>query len=230
MRSLVAAVVTLALLLGLPSGVRLTGAWGRWGFPPPPRYEDFVHLRQIEVSQTIAWRRHTRRVSYAQLLAGEDLWADMHFGDWDRLPAAWRWPPLARLLRTGLAVADAPDVWGRMTASDWDRVAQPVRAIAFLDMVEAWRACLEPGAERDLPPAVVGTRLRAIAMAESWFDHRAVHVNGDDSLDLGLGQASAFARETLRQLHAAGAVDFTLADEEYFEPFGATRALVFCSA
>jgi hypothetical protein len=67
--------------------------------------------------------------------------------------------------------------------------------------------------------------LQAVAMAESWFEHRAININSDGSQDIGLPGASEYARDALRRLHAAGLVDFALADDEYYNPFKAVRML-----
>jgi hypothetical protein len=69
--------------------------------------------------------------------------------------------------------------------------------------------------------------IKAIAMSEPWFDHRARGVNADGSVDIGLGGSSDFARRTIRRWYTEGRSDFSLVDEEYFNPWLASRSLAF---
>jgi hypothetical protein len=110
-----------------------------------------------------------------------------------------------------------------MATTDWDVVPQPLRAMAFIDMARYWSLYYGIGREYGLPAALVGDTLAAIVMVESWFEHRGVARNRDGTRDLGLGGASDYCRARLRQLHEAGVVDVAPSDDEYFNPFVASR-------
>jgi hypothetical protein len=187
----------------------------------------FFDLRPLEIVTTVNWQKIPMRVSRRQLLIDQTLWQRMHFEDWDRLPADVRMAALDRLIvRYGHLVA-AWRMWPVMTAADWDDVPQPIRAMAFVSMIEHWVDAYEVGRTFGLDRHEVRQTVKAIAMSESWFDHRARGVNADGSVDIGLGGASGFARQTIRRWYTEGRSDFSLDDEEYFNPWLASRSLTF---
>lgn len=116
-----------------------------------------------------------------------------------------------------------PRVWDGMEAEDWDRVPQPMRTLAYRQMVAYWAGHYDVGAEYELLPGVVADTLAAIVMSESWFEHRALLVNRDGTRDIGLGGASDYARNRVRQLHEGGLVDVGPEDGAYANPWMATR-------
>ncbi len=151
------------------------------------------------------------------------LWRRMEVSDWDQLPVPLRNEGLEALLTTYRHLLSSPPVWDRMSPRDWDHVPPPVRALAFRHMVQYWTGYYDVGRAYGLPPALIADTAAAIVMSESWFDHRAEHVNPWGNRDIGLGQASGFARAKLVELHERGASDVVLADEDYYNPWAATR-------
>ena len=113
-----------------------------------------------------------------------------------------------------------PRVWDGMAAGDWDLVPQPMRTLAYRQMVAYWAGYYDLGAQYELPPGLVADTLAAIVMSESWFDHRALLVNRDGSRDIGLGGASDYARESAAPTAQQGLVDVGLADDALPQPLG----------
>ncbi len=151
------------------------------------------------------------------------LWRRMHLADWNSVPERLRQEGLDRLLLRYRHVLLSPRVWDGMQPDDWDLVPQPVRTIAYRHMAAYWAGYYDVGGKYDLPPGAVADVLAALIMTESWFDHRGLLVNADGSRDIGLGGASDYARERLRQLHAKGLADVGPADADYDNPWVATR-------
>lgn len=187
---------------------------------PGPLFEPAVAI-PITVStftQTAPWV-----TSDQELRTSVEMWKRMHLEDWSGVPVTLREQALGNMLRRYRSLLNNPSAWDAMTAFDWDAVPQPVRTVAYRRMMAYWAGFYAVGAEFDLAPATVAETLEAIVMSESWFDHRARSLNRDGTWDIGLGQASPYARDRVRELHARKRLDATLSEDDYANPWRATR-------
>lgn len=210
----------------------LTGAADRWlrvttleRIPPTPvpRAGLFATPMRLELTISAAGHRAPWVTTDHELRRGVEMWRRMHLADWNAVPGPLRARSLDNMLRQYRHILNNPSAWDAMTAHDWDAVPQPIRTVAYRRMVAYWSGFYDVGVAFDLPPPVVSETLAAIVMSESWFDHRAQSVNRDGTCDIGLGQASPFARQRLRQLQMIGVVDASLSEDDYYNPWMATR-------
>lgn len=192
--------------------------------PAPTPLASVSDLRPVTVRVTTPdWTKERHTVTMARLRSDFTLWRQMHFNDWDLLPAEIRRPAVLAMIRAHEGALRGPQTWGAMTAGDWDQIPQPVRAMAFLRMIWFWAVAEDVGSEFGLQPRIVAHTIGAIVMAESWFDHRAFNQNQWGNRDLGLAQCSDHCRKEIIRMHDEGLLSFSPTEAEYLDPWVATR-------
>jgi hypothetical protein len=223
-RYVAAVAIAAVIAAGIAADRRLrTTAIESIPLPPVPVTGLFVSPVPIAITVSGAGQ-HAPWVTTEQEVAGSvEVWKRMHLEDWNGVRSQLRDAALATMLRRYADILNNPAAWDRMSAFDWDAVPQPVRTVAYRRMVAYWSGFYHVGAAFNLPPATVSETLAAIVMSESWFDHRARSINRDGSWDVGLAQASRFARERVRELHVSGHIDAALTEDDYDNPWMATR-------
>ncbi|MCC7043458.1 MAG: transglycosylase SLT domain-containing protein [Acidobacteria bacterium] len=186
----------------------------------------FYDTTPIRITTTMAWTTTPETVEVHRLHTDWTVWRRMFFRDWDGLSDPPRRTALGAMIDHYRPLLTDRTAGAALTSSDWDLVPQPIRAMAFVNMIEHWAARYRPGRQFGLDEAEVLRTIKAICMSESWFEHRAVNTNSDGSSDVGLAQASRYARLVTQRWTAAGLWDLPMDDEDYLNPWHATRWLV----
>src|SRR6185312_11786154 len=191
---------------------------GRTELPAPQLrpidpYAALFDVTPMTVTVTAADQRVEWHTSVDAVRSDWTLWRRMHLADWNGVPEALRREALDNMFVNYRPILMSPSAWDAMGPKEWDLVPQPMRAIAYRQMIAYWAGYYDVGAKYGTAPGRIVDTLAAVVMSESWFDHRGLFVNEDGTQDIGLAGASDFARNRLRQLHDAGLFDVALPDE-----------------
>ena len=183
----------------------------------------FFDRSPVLVTYEVGGKHMTQQTTADDVRGNLTLWRRMTLADWNGVTGKLREEAIDNMFERHQHMLMNPRTWDAMDAAAWDWVPQPIQTVAYRRMIEYWAGYYNVGGGYALPAGLIADTLTAIVMTESWFNHRGTFVNDDGSRDIGLAGASHFARERLRQLHTTGKVDIHFSEDDYFNPWMATR-------
>lgn len=198
---------------------------------PPARSDVRVGLQpallwdETEISVPLFDRSQDTLVyTVGALLYDEETWAAMRWKDWDAVgPRLRHWALQLQFEQYAAVVGQSR--WTYPRPFFWDRVPGAVRAAAFVNIAHYWAAHYRLDERMH-----DGTHwFAALAMIESFYDHRALN-HGTRHSDVGLYQISAGRRRHLATQEPFG----RFGDYAYYDPSISARAggqvLLDCAA
>jgi hypothetical protein len=92
----------------------------------------------MTVTVTAGRERVAWRTTIHEIRTDWTLWRRMHLADWNSVPEAVRGEGLDNMLVRYRRVLMSPSTWDAMRPTDWDLVPQPMRTVAYRQMVAYW--------------------------------------------------------------------------------------------
>ena len=147
----------------------------------------------------------------------------MHLADWNTVPDGLRQQALDNMLARYRRIVLNPSAWDQMQSTDWDLVPQPIRPVAYREMVAYWTGFYHVGAKYKFATAT-GCRdaRRHCDVRVVVRPPRVVCQPGRHSRHRACRRFGLRAESPSAVVHT-GTVDVALDDEAYFNPWMATR-------
>ena len=114
-------------------------------------YALFVDATPVSITVHAGRESAPWQATVHQLRTEVTLWRQMHLENWNTVPADLRADGLDAMLVKYRSVLMNPRVWDGMNVHDWDMVPQPVRTLAYRQMVAYWAGFYEVGDRYGLP-------------------------------------------------------------------------------
>src|SRR3989338_5668688 len=188
---------------------------------PISAHSVFIDDAPLEARITANWAKIPVVITRRDIESDGFFWRNTYFDDWDILPEELRCSGIEKMIEKYGYLISNPTMWQQMTHHDWDYVPPLVRAMAYMKMVDYWSEYHRIGSKFGFDAKDISDTVKAIVMAESWFEHRGLTINKDGTKDLGLSVATDGTRKAMPRLYG-----LRIEDNNYFDPFRATEVAV----